>query len=191
MSNITEMPARLPAALWESLQEICWRQDAKFLEDISRITGISAAEIKKKILGVRGAVCTVVSTTGPWWEGTTCPIMMPCAGDMWRRCTSVCESNGFCSEHKNGKGLRYDNPYFEDLPKRWPFRYAGEVVWAAADGSVLTGGGTVLKNITIDIRNGLATDHTPYGSADKLESPTESPTAGRASLPSADSTRSE
>ena len=171
MSIISSNPTRLPAALWESLQEICWRQDNKFLEDVARITGISASEIKKKVLGVRGAVCSVVSETGPWWVGTSCPIMIPGAGEMWRRCTSVCEINGYCHDHRTGKGMRYDHPYFEDLPKRMPFRFEDEIVWVSEeDGSVLTGGGTVLKNITIDIRNGLATDHTHYCKTDKSES---------------------
>lgn len=161
--EFTSMPTRVPAALWESLQEICWRQDNKFIEDAARIIGVRAAEIKRRVLGVRGVVSAVVSTGGVWYDGERCPIMLPGPGEMWRRCCEPAEVNGCCSVHKKGRGMKYDNPYFTSLPKRYPWRFEGEVVWIDNDGTVLNESGVILKDIRIDITNGICYDDRPVG----------------------------
>jgi hypothetical protein len=162
--QLTSTPTRLPAALWESLQEICWRHDNKFLDDASRILGISASEIKRKVLGVRGVVSAVITTDSSWYEGTQCPIMMPTAGEMWRRCVEPAEYNGFCWAHKKGRGMRHDCSYFHSLPKRHPWRFEGELVWVRDDGNVMRESGEELKDVRIDITNGICYDSRPVPS---------------------------
>ena len=163
--EFTSTPTRVPAALWESLQEICWRQDNKFIEDASRIIGIPAAEIKRRVLGARGVVSAVVSTSSSWYDGGRCPMMLPGPGEMWRRCCEPAEVNGFCGIHKKGRGMKYDNSYFSTLLKRHPWRFEGAVVWVCENGTVLTESGTILKDIRIDITNGLCYDDRPVGPA--------------------------
>lgn len=154
-------PTRVPAALWESLQEICWRQDLKFLEDAARILNVPAAEIKRRVLGTRGVLSAVVSTNSTWYEGMQCPIMIPGGGEMWRRCCEPAECNGFCWGHKKGKGLRHDSDYFRGLPVRTSWRLDGTLVWVADDGAVYDEVGRELKGLTIDITNGIAHDSRP------------------------------
>lgn len=161
ISEFTSTPTRIPAALWESLQEICWRQDNKFIEDASRIIGIPAAEIKRRVLGTRGVVSAVVSSSGAWYDGARCPIMIPGPGEMWRRCCTPAEFNGYCSVHKKGRGLKYDDPYFTTLPKRYPWKFEGGVVWVDDAGTLMNESGTILKDVRISINNGLCYDDRP------------------------------
>lgn len=164
LNDFQTTPTRVPAALWESLQEICWRQDNKFLEDAARILNVPAAEIKRRVLGTRGVVSAVVSTSGAWYEGTTCPIMMPCGGTMWRRCCEPAEYNGHCWAHKKGKGLRYDSDFFHDLPIRMPWRLDDAVVWVDSSGALYDGVGKELKGVRIDTTNGVCYDDRPVPS---------------------------
>ena len=161
MDGLITTPTRVPAGLWDSLQEICWRQDVRFMEDAARILGVPAVEIKRRLLGTRGVLCGVVSTDGAAYDGTQCPIMVLHPGERWARCSEAAEVNGFCWLHRKGKGQRFDSCFFEGFEKRHPFRFEGEIVWAAADGSVLTGGGKILKDVCIDITNGVAHDRRP------------------------------
>jgi len=153
---------RIPACLWESLQEICYRQDIRFLADVSKIIGIPAIELKKRILGVRGIPTAVSVERGPWWAETQCPVMEKEPGNMWRRCGSYCESSGHCWTHRHFRVSstirRYDDPYFATLPKRWPVRLDDEILWATADGELLSGAGLVIKGITIDLDTKIITD---------------------------------
>lgn len=160
MSNIETQ--RIPACLWESLQEICYRQDIRFISDVSKILGIPAIELKKKILGVRGMPTAVVVDRGPWWTETQCPIMEKQPGNMWRRCGSYCEASGYCWTHRHFRvshtTRRHDDPYFADLPKRWPVRIEDEVVWVSSEGDVLDGSGHLIKHMTIDLETKTVTD---------------------------------
>lgn len=153
-----EKHVRLPSCLFESIEEICWRQDNKFIEDVAKIIGKPAGELKKRILGVRGTSSVIICDASPWWVGRQCPIMTLCDGKLWKRCGSACESNGTCYKHRNSKNMHYDNPYFENLEKREPFIYNDETVWVAKDGSVMTDGGVILKKVRINTTNGLATE---------------------------------
>jgi hypothetical protein len=153
---------RIPACLWESLQEICYRQDVRFISDVSKILGIPAIELKKRILGVRGMPTAVTVERGPWWAETQCPIMDKHAGNMWRRCGSYCESSGYCWAHRHFRvsytTRRYDDPYFTSLAKRWPVRIDDEIVWVSADGDVLNGSGILIKGMTVDLNTKTVTD---------------------------------
>ena len=165
MSDFTSTPTRVPAALWESLQEICWAQDNAFLRDASRILGVPELELRRRVLGARGVVSAVVSTNEPWFLGSCCPLMIACPGQLWRRCSEPAEVNGFCATHKKGKGLRYDDPFFAGLPRRYPFRYEGALVMVGEDGSVLSAGGVLIEGVRIDLESGVCYDDRPVGPA--------------------------
>jgi len=161
IDELKTTPTRVPAALWESLQTICWQQDNKFLEDVSRILNVPAAEIKRRVLGTRGVVSAVISTGGAWFEGTQCPIMIPCGMDMWRRCSEPAECNGHCWAHKKGRGVRYDSPYFAHAETYVPMRLDGAVVWVSRCGNVYDAAGKELKGLRIDLVNGVCHDVRP------------------------------
>lgn len=163
MSEYKTCPTRVPAVLWESLQTICWAQDNAFLRDASRILGVPELEIRRRILGTRGVVTAVVTECGPWFLGDCCPIMLACPGQLWRRCSEPAEVNGFCATHKKGKGLRYDDPFFNSLPHRSPFRYEGALVYVGPDGSVLSQSGNIVKDLRIDLESGVCFDDRPVG----------------------------
>jgi len=145
-------PQRLPAALWGALQEMCRQQDIEFIADVSRILRIPVADIKKRILGTRG-VCELIPVEhGPWWTNTQCPVMEKIGGSMWRRCDSPCEQGDTCWAHRMcGAFRRYDDPYFVELPKRYPMRYEGVVYWVGADGQVMNGFGSIVSEFTMDL----------------------------------------
>ena len=143
---------RLPAALWGALQEMCRQQDLEFIADVSRILRIPAADIKKRILGTRGVFELIPVEHGPWWTNTQCPVMEKIGGSMWRRCDSLCEQGDTCWAHRMCGGFRrYDDPYFVELPKRYPMQYEGIVYWVSANGQVMNGFGTIVSEFTMDL----------------------------------------
>jgi hypothetical protein len=156
MAHRTETQARIPLGLWDSFQEICFRFDNKFIEDVSRILGVSSVDIRRKVLGVRGAPTTVITVSGPWWEGQTCAMMVAGPAGLWHRCGHLAEGGDTCWRHRSGRGRRHDDSYFARLKKRHPFKLEGRLVWVAEDGSVTTDGGVPLKGVTINLRNGVA-----------------------------------
>jgi hypothetical protein len=149
---------RLPSLLWESLQEICYRHDQKFVSDISKIIGVPAAELKKRVLGSRGVLTTVTVESGPWWTGMQCEIVERNAS-LWKRCDSYCDSGSTCVKHKdvrNGWNIRrIHDPYFADMNKRIPVRIEGDVVWAAEDGSLVDNAGLLIETMTFDLKRKL------------------------------------
>jgi hypothetical protein len=147
----------IPAGLWESLQDVCYAHDVKFIEDAARIIGVPAAELRRKVFGVRGAPTAVIAVSGPWWSETACPIMINGPGDMWRRCGGQCEAHGTCWEHRNSHGApRYDDAEILELPRRTPMRYEGMIVWVDTDGCGMLTNGTILKDVRFDVVNGVA-----------------------------------
>jgi hypothetical protein len=157
--EFSEVHTRIPAGLWDSLQTVCFRHDNKFMEDVGRILGVPAAEIRRKVLGVRGAPTTVITLSGPWWEGQQCAMMRKGPGGLWKRCGHMAEGSDTCWKHRRGSTRtrrRHDDPYFVCLKKRKPFRLEGDIVWVSADGSVMTDGGVPLKGVTINPVNGVA-----------------------------------
>jgi hypothetical protein len=146
---------RLPSLLWESLQEVCYRQDHKFICDVSRILGVPAAELKRKILGTRGVLTTVLVESGPWWTGMQCKIVERNAS-LWKRCDSYCESGDTCAHHagmRNGWNIRrIDDPYFADMKSRFPVRIEGVVYWADEAGTLLDSNGLLVDSMTFDLK---------------------------------------
>jgi hypothetical protein len=145
---------------------MCYRQDSKFVSDVSAIIGVPAAEIKKRVLGTRGCPTAIITQSGPWWESKQCPAMVHLRdAGIWHRCTSVCETDeGVCWDHKTStrKVWKYDDPVFAKMTRRRPVEYGGETVWVADDGTVMTHDGLILKNINIDTTNGFVTDYDAY-----------------------------
>lgn len=172
--EFSEIHTRIPLGLWDSLQTICFRYDNKFIEDVGRILGVPGAEIRRKVLGVRGAPTTVLAMSGPWWEGQQCALMIKGAGGLWKRCGHTAEGCEHCWKHRRGPNnrdrRRHDDPYFVCLKKRKPFRLEDEIVWVSLDGSVMTDGGTILKDVTINPTNGVAN----YSHASEEETKAES-----------------
>ena len=146
-----------PAGLWEAFQEVLWKQDVKFIQSVSRILSIPANDIKKRILGTRGVPTLIPVENGPWWLNTQCPVMEFAGGNMWRRCSSKCEQGDTCWDHRTLKVYRrYDDPYFDMLPKRYPIRYNEAIYWVSnKDGSVINGYGAVVVEFKVDLNNRL------------------------------------
>lgn len=140
----------IPAGLWDGLQEVCFRHDQKFVQDVSRILGIPAIDIKRKILGTRGVPTIIPEAEGPWWIGGSCPIMER-TGYLWRRCTAPIEGHGTCWTHLEG-GVRFDDEQFTEIAKRVPFRFEGEVYWVADDGTALNNFGMPVTTFTVDLK---------------------------------------
>ena len=181
MTTTMSEPQRIPASLWDAVQEICWRQDQKFLFDVSRILKVPAADIKKRILGTRGVLTIIPTECGPWWTGTQCPVMELECGCMWRRCAAPCEQGDSCWDHRDAKGglRRYDDPYFTTLPKRRPMRYEGAIYWVADDGNVMNGFGAImpfrmdLNTKTVMKINGLGLGSVAQAKASEKETTAE------------------
>lgn len=151
----TPQQQRLPALLWESLQDICYRHDQKFVGDVARILGVPASELKKKVLGTRGVLTTVLVESGPWWTGLTCAIMER-KESLWTRCSSLCESGDTCGKHKdirNGWNIRRcDDPYFATLKQRQPMNIEGVIYWVSEKGDVVNNQGVYVPGIRANVK---------------------------------------
>jgi len=173
MESYKAVSHRIPALLWESLQDLCFKQDRQFVQDVSRIIGVPVDDIRKRVLGVRGTKTAVLVEEGPYWAKKQCCGMVH-EDVFWKRCGFVSEANGFCWTHQDPAPLRYDDPSFATLPTLSPYRLEGAVVWVRKDGTVYTETGDVLKDWTIDISNGRANYRICMESA-RTESVDESP----------------
>lgn len=160
MESVTtsQKTRRIPAALLESLQEVCYRQDVHFLHEVSKLIGVSVSELKQRILGKNtGFPTTVLTEEGPWWEGTQC-IAMEKKGSIWFRCSSYADSGSQCWSHRRPM-MTYNDPMFASLPQLTPTRIEGRVVWVDKEGLVYNEFGEILKEWLIDLTNG----HAYYG----------------------------
>ncbi len=152
---------RIPAGLWESMQKVCAENDARFIKDVARIIGVEAADIRKRVFGVRGIQTTVAVEHGPWWIESQCPVISKRAGNMWKRCDERCSPCGFCWSHRAFRPSvtlkLYNDPYFQTIEKRHPFELDDAIVWVSEkDGSVMKDG-EIMPDITIDMRTGICT----------------------------------
>jgi hypothetical protein len=156
---MTTETQRIPAVLWDSLQDVCFRHDLKFLQDVSRIIQVPVADLKRRILGTRGMPTAVSVESGPWWVTTQCPIMLLVGDSMWRRCGSYCEANGTCWAHRTSMSRRYNDPYFEALPKRTAFKYDGDLYWVSEAGDALDMTGALVPGLQIDLKARVVFKH--------------------------------
>lgn len=156
MNSIREETQRIPAGLWQALQDVCYEQDMKFLRDVSRIIGKDVNDIKRRVLGVRGEPNVVLVDADPWWMQSRCSIMELGPGSVWRHCNKMGESNTYCWDHRNFVRATYrlrnkDDPYFETIVKRHPVRFMDEIVWVCKGGSVLRDSGELIPDVLIDL----------------------------------------
>jgi len=157
-----EQTQHIPAALWKSLQDICWTQDRKFIQDVSRIIGVDSADVMRRVVGRRGEPNIVLVDKDPWWMGTQCTIMERGldGGKLWRRCNKLGESNSYCWNHRNFTKpsafiKKVGDSYFDRLLKRYPVRVLDEIVWVCEKGTVLGEDGRLL-DFTIDLKTCVA-----------------------------------
>lgn len=148
---------RIPAALWESLQEVCARHDQQFLQEVSRFLGVPVSELKRRVLGTRGVATTVVVQESPWWYGTCCAAMEK-KGIFWMRCGAAAEADGQCWAHRRNT-TRYDDHDISSLPTYTSVRIEGQTMWVDKEGRAYNQFGNILKDWLIDISNG----HAYYG----------------------------
>ena len=154
----SQQTRRIPAALLESLQEVCYRQDVQFLQEVSKLIGVPVSELKQRVIGKNTGFPTAVLTEeGPWWEGTQC-IAMEKKGSLWFRCSSYADSGSQCWLHRRPM-FTYNDPMFTVLPQYTPARIEGRIVWVDKEGLVYNEFGEILKEWLIDLTNG----HAYYG----------------------------
>ena len=153
-STVTPQKRRIPALLWEALEEACFEKDKEFLREVSRILGVPAPLLKRQILGVSGMPTTVLVEEGPWWQGSQCAAM-DSKGSLWTRCGFPAEADGQCWNHRRPV-RRYDDPVFTTLPVYKPARLEGKSVWVDEKGLVYDEIGEILKEWRIDVTNGCA-----------------------------------
>jgi len=160
MASVREETLRIPASLWAALKEVCYAQDLKFLQDVSRIIGVDANDIRRRVLGPLGEANILLVDSDPWWMGSMCALMELGPGGLWRRCNKMGESNSYCWDHRNfvnptHKVKHHSDSYFMNVVKRKPARFNGEIVWVCDKGTVLAESGKIMP-FTIDVRLGLA-----------------------------------
>ncbi len=148
---------RIPAALWESLQELCARQDQQFLQEVSRVLAIPVSELKRRVLGTRGVATTVIVQSSPWWYGSQCAAMEK-KGALWMRCGATADADGQCRAHRRNI-TRYDDPEILALPTYQSIRIEGQTMWVDQEGRAYNEVGKILKDWVVDISNG----HAYYG----------------------------
>ena len=160
MLSVSEHTQRIPAALWNSLTDICYQQDIKFIHNVSKLVGIPANDIKKRIFGIRGEQTLILSEQEPWPLTSQCAVMELGLGNMWRRCANIGEANSYCWDHRHYKDKSttmrlHADPYFSKIIKRYPIRYMGEIVWVCEQGSVIRLDGK-MDDVRIDLKTCVA-----------------------------------
>ncbi len=121
---------------------------------------VPLAELKRTLLGARGQSTTIhVGSTDAWWETTLCPLRACDSRGIWRQCGHYREGAGFCHQHRHfwegTADLKHkDDPWFQNLSRRVPWRYEGEVLWVGPAGDVIHEDGRPVPGLTI--LNGIA-----------------------------------
>jgi hypothetical protein len=147
---------RIPAYLWDSLQDVMYEHDYEFLKLVSKITHIPITELKHKILGTRGQIATVsVANTDSWWERELCPVRLRDQNGIWKQCGQYRQAHGYCHDHlkfePSSTARRTDDGYFQTLKSRTPVQYDGEVVWVSSEGDAITELGEPVQGIRFDL----------------------------------------
>jgi hypothetical protein len=155
---------RIPAFLWDALQDVLYEQDHEFLRMVAPHIGVSLSELKRTLLGARGQRTTVaIADTALWWEGELCPMRDLCVETgVWKSCGRFREAHGLCGDHrcyatakstasataKAATAKHKHDPYFAGLIQRTPWRYNGDIVWVGPD-DVLDAEGRLIPGLQI------------------------------------------
>jgi hypothetical protein len=159
---MNDIQTRIPAFLWEALQQTFYEQDVAFLKTLAPHIQVPLPELKRTLFGARGQLTTLqVGSTDAWWETQLCP--MRCRDDkgIWRQCGAYREAAGFCRKHRNfweaSAILKHkDDPWFQNVCRRVPWRYDGEVVWVSPTGDVYGEDGDLVLGVQICPDTGVA-----------------------------------
>ncbi len=154
---------RIPAFLWDSLQNVFYQQDYEFLRQVSYLIKVPIPELKRTILGTKGVLTTVqVAKENTWWENQKCPLRVRSPQGLWKQCCNFREAHGFCGDHKGWtekkatRSLKHVNdPYFQTLKRRKPFEYEGDIVWVSEEGDVVDNKGAPISGIRINVDAGI------------------------------------
>jgi hypothetical protein len=159
---MNSVQTRIPSYLWNALQDVFYEQDVAFLRALAPHIQVPLPELKRTLLGARGQLTTIqVGATDAWWETELCPMRCRDTKGIWRQCGEYREASGFCMKHRGfwdpTADLKHkDDPWFQNVMRRVPCRYEGNIVWVANDGSVLHQDGTAITHIHICIITGIA-----------------------------------
>jgi hypothetical protein len=159
---MSTLQTRIPAFLWNALQDVFYEQDVAFLKALAPHVGVSLPELKRSILGARGALTTIhVGNTDAWWETQLCPLMCRDEAGIWRQCGHYREGTGFCRTHHNfwqpSATLKHrDDPWFQKVVRRVPWRYEDAVVWVSPAGDAIYEDGSALEGVLICPQSGIA-----------------------------------
>lgn len=157
----TTLQTRIPSFLWTALQDVFYEQDVAFLRALSPHIQVPLQELKRTLLGTRGVVTTLqVGQTDAWWETEFCPLRIRDASGIWRQCGHYREGTGFCRTHRDfwegTTDLKHkDDPWFQTVNQRVPWRYQDELVWVSKDGDVIHGDGRPFPEIRICPTSGV------------------------------------
>lgn len=153
---------RIPAFLWDSLQNIFYQHDYEFLRQVSFLTKVPIADLKRTILGSKGAPTSiVVAKENTWWENQKCPLRIRSSKGLWKQCCNLREAHGFCGDHKGWRAGRcptqrhIQDPYFQTIKHRKPFEYEGDVIWVGPDGDAVDSTGAPISSIRINLEAGI------------------------------------
>ncbi len=142
MEKPTGIPTRIPAYLWESLQDAFYEHDQSFLRILAPHIKVPFADLKRTLLGARGQLVSLsIADSDAWWEGELCPLRVRTPAGIWKSCGFTREAHGVCRHHARfvpGIDLKHkDDPWFATIAKRVPWKYQGELVWVAEDQTVI------------------------------------------------------
>jgi hypothetical protein len=152
MIAMDTIQTRIPCFLWDALQDVFYQQDYEFLREVSKLTRVPLPELKRTLLGARGALTTIsVAKTANWWEGEQCPMMVRTSLGLWKPCGFWREAHGACCNHRQTSATvkHRDDTYFKSLPKRNPIKWEGEIVWVSETGDVVRENGEPVKGLRI------------------------------------------
>jgi len=160
MTSTSYAIQRVPTGLWTNLQDLTARMDDAFLRDVARITKHTLLDLRR-LFPTRGVLTQLATDTNvPWWHDQQCHMAVkePQSG-MWLRCSSVAFEGACCIKHRHSKCgdllKHYDDPYFQTLPKRLPYRLDGDVLWVDKEtGQVYDLSGNLQPDIILHIQYG-------------------------------------
>ena len=147
-----EICQRVPAGLWDNLQDLASRSDDAFLRDVARIADIPFLSLRK-LFPTRG-ITTKLAVDGnvPWWHDQQCSMVEKQSSGVWIRCSSPMFEGPCCIQHKTkkiGESLKmYTDSYLSALPTRVPVRVDGRVLWVDDCGVLYTLENTVVEGYT-------------------------------------------